>query len=243
MASDRATLKAQPRTEFGSRESRRLRREGLVPGVIYSAGDDARPFQAPDRAIRNVLVHGGALIDVEIEGSGTVPVVIKEQQRHPVRGHLIHLDLQEVKLDVEIQADVTIELVGTEDAPGVKEGGVLEHVTHEITISTLPTNIPESIPADVSGMEIGDTLQLGMLTAPEGVEFVLGEDQSPDEVTIATLSPPRVEEAEPELEEEAELVGEEGEAAEGEAEEAAEGAEGAGDAADGESGGDSDSEE
>lgn len=245
MASDRATLKAQPRTEFGSRTSRRLRREGLVPGVVYGSGDEARPFQAGEREIRNVLVHGGALIDVDIEGSGSVPVVIKEQQRHPVRGHLIHLDLQEVKLDVEIQADVAIELVGSEEAPGVKEGGVLEHVTHEITVSTLPTNIPESIPADVSGMEIGDTLQLSMLIAPEGVEFVLGEDQSADEVTIATLSPPRVEEVEPDLEEETELIGEDGEpveAPEGE-EPAAEGGEDSGDAGGDDSGDSGDSEE
>ena len=134
-----------------------------------------------------------------------------------MRDDLVHLDLHEVKLDEKIEADVTIELIGTEDAPGVKEGGVLEHVTHEITISALPTAIPESIPADVSGMVIGDTLQLSALIAPEGVEFALGEDQSADEITIATLSPPRVEEEpEPELEEEAELVGEEGEEAEGE---------------------------
>ena len=144
-------------------------------------------------------------------------MVIKEQQRDPVRGDLVHLDLHEVKLDEEIEADVAIELIGAEDAPGVKEGGVLEHVTHEITISALPTAIPESIPADVSGMVIGDTLQLSALIAPEGVEFALGEDQNADEITIATLSPPRVEEEpEPELEEEAELVGEEGEEAEGE---------------------------
>ena len=89
---------------------------------------------------------------------------------------------------------------------------MLEHVTHQITISALPTEIPESIPADVSGMEIGDTLQLSAMPAPEGVEFVLGEDQDPEEVTIATLSPPRVEEEpEPELEEETELIGEDGE--------------------------------
>ena len=119
---------------------------------MYGAVSEARPFQVGERDVRNVLVHGGALIDVEIEGTTAVPVVIKEQQRHPVRGHLIHLDLQEVKLDVEIQADVAIELIGAEDAPGVTEGGVLEHVTHEITISALPTAIPESIPADVSGM-------------------------------------------------------------------------------------------
>ncbi len=217
MASDRATLKAQPRTDFGSRTSRRLRREGFVPGVVYGGGDDARAFQAQARAIRDVLVHGGALIDVEIEGSGTVPVVIKEEQRDPVRGDLVHLDLQEVKLDVKIEADVAIELLGAEDSPGVKEGGVLEHVTHEVTISALPTEIPESIAADVSGMEINDTLQLESLIAPEGVEFVLAEGQSMDEITIANLSPPRVEEEpEPELEEETELVGEEGEEAEGE---------------------------
>jgi large subunit ribosomal protein L25 len=241
--SDRATLKAQPRTEFGSRESRRLRREGLVPGVVYGDGEDARPFQANEREIRNVLVHGGALIDVDIEGSGSVPVVIKEQQRHPVRGNLIHLDLQEVKLDVKIQADVTIELVGTEDSPGIKEGGVLDHVTHEITIEALPTAIPESIPADVSGMVIGDTLQLSSLIAPEGVEFSLGEDQSADEITIATLSPPRVEEVEPDLEEETELVGEEGEAAEGEEGEGSEGGDDAGDAGGDSSGDSGDSEE
>jgi large subunit ribosomal protein L25 len=241
MASDRATLKAQPRTEFGSRVTRRLRREGMVPGVVYGGGDEARAFQAGERDIRNVLIHGGALIDVDIEGAGTVPVVIKEQQRHPVRGHLLHLDLQEVKLDVKIEADVSIELIGTEDSPGVKEGGVLEHVTHEITISALPTAIPESIPADVSGMVIGDTLQLSSLIAPEGVEFALGEDQSADEITIATLSPPRVEEAEPELEEETAVVGEEGEAAEGEE---SEGGEDAGDSGGDDSSGDSgDSEE
>jgi large subunit ribosomal protein L25 len=211
-SNDRVTLKAQSRTEFGSRESRRLRRAGFVPGVVYSGGSDARPFQVTERDARNVLVHGGALIDVEIEGTGTVPAVIKEQQRDPVRGDLVHLDLQEVKLDVAIQAEVAIELLGADDSPGVKEGGVLEHVTHQVTIEALPTAIPESIPVDVSGMVIGDTLQLDSVVAPEGVEFALGEDQSAEEITIATLNPPRVEEEpEPELEEETELVGEEGE--------------------------------
>jgi len=144
-------------------------------------------------------------------------VVVKEEQRDPVRGGLLHLDLLEVKLDEAIQAEVTIELLGTEEAPGVKEGGVLEHVTHQITIEALPTAIPDSIPADVSGMSIGDTLQLSAVVPPEGVAFALGEGVDADEVTIATLSPPRVEEEpEPEVEEEAELVGEEGEVPEGE---------------------------
>jgi large subunit ribosomal protein L25 len=222
MASDRATLNVEERNEFGSRTSRRLRRSGLVPGIVYGGGSDPRPFQVPERDARAVLLHGGALIDVRFDGSDSTPVVVKEQQRDPVRGQLIHLDLLEVKLDQAIQAEVSIELLGTEEAPGVKEGGVLEHVTHQITIEALPTAIPESIPADVSGMTIGDTLQLSAISAPEGVEFALGEGVDADEVTIATLSPPRVEEEpEPEVEEEAELIGEEGEVPEGE--EAAEG--------------------
>jgi large subunit ribosomal protein L25 len=210
MASTRETLKAAPRTEFGSRTSRRLRREGLVPGVVYSGGDEARAFQVAERDVRNVLGEGAALFDLEIEGVASVPVVVKEQQLHPVRGSLQHIDLQEVRLDEAIQAEVAIELEGADSAPGVKGGGVLEHVTREVTVEALPTEIPDRIVADVSTMEINDTLQLSALVVPEGVTLVADE---PDEVTIATLSPPRVEEvAEPTVEEEAELVGEEGEA-------------------------------
>jgi large subunit ribosomal protein L25 len=217
MASDRATLTVTERTEFGSRTSRRLRRSGFVPGVVYGGGSDPRHFQVDERQARNVLTHGGTLLDVQFDGGNATPVVVKEQQRDPVRGRLLHLDLLEVRLDTEIQAEVAIELVGGEEAPGVKEGGVLEHVTHQVTIEALPTAIPESIPVDVSGMSIGDTLQLSAVLPPEGVEFVLGEGVDPDEVTIATLSPPRIEEEpEPEVEEEAELVGAEGEVPEGE---------------------------
>lgn len=211
MAKGRETLKAAPRSDFGSRTSRRLRREGLVPGVVYSGGAESRAFQAPEREIRNVLAEGAALFDLEIEGGKSVPVVVKEQQHHPVRGSLQHIDLQEVRLDEAIQADVVIELEGADSAPGVKGGGVLEHVTREVTVEALPTEIPDRIVADVSAMEINDTLQLSALVVPEGVTLVADD---PEEVTIATLSPPRVEEEpEPAVEEEAELVGEEGEAA------------------------------
>ena len=210
MAAGRSTLKVAPRAEFGSRTSRRLRREGLVPGVVYSGGAEATAFQVSERDVRLVIAEGAALFDLQIEGSKEVPVVIKEQQRHPTRGTLQHIDLQEVKLDEAIQAEVTIELEGAEDAPGVKASGVLEHVTREITVEALPTAIPDRIVVDVSAMEINDTLQLSAVTAPSGVTFVAEE---PEEITIVTLSPPRVEEVQPELEEETEVVGEEGEAA------------------------------
>jgi large subunit ribosomal protein L25 len=221
MASKRSTLKAAPRADFGSRNSRRMRRDGLVPGVVYSGGSEAQPFQVAERDVRGVLSEGSALFDLEIEGSKAVPVVIKDEQHHPVRGSIQHLDLMQVKLDEAIQAEVVIELEGVETAPGVKGGGVLEHVTREITIEALPTEIPDNIVVDVSAMEINDTLQLSVVTAPEGVTFVADD---PEEVTIVTLSPPRVEEVAPEVEEETELVGEgEGEEAEGEGGDSGEG--------------------
>jgi large subunit ribosomal protein L25 len=199
-----------------------MRREGLVPGVVYSGGSEATAFQVSERDVRGVIAEGAALFDLSIDGGKARPVVVKEQQLHPVRGTLRHIDLQEVKLDEAIQADVTIELEGVDDAPGVKASGVLEHVTREITVEALPTEIPDKIVVDVSAMEINDTLQLSSVEAPKGVTFVVEEDE---EITIATLAPPRVEEAAPEVEQETELVGETG-----------------GDAAEGDSGGDSEGE-
>ncbi len=212
MASARSTLKVAPRAEFGSRSSRRLRGEGLVPGVVYSGGSEATPFQVSEREVRSIIAEGAALFEIEIDGGKALPVVIKEQQLHPVRGSLQHIELQAVKLDEAIQAEVTIELEGADTAPGVKGGGVLEHVTREITVEALPTEIQDSIVADVSAMEINDTFTLAAIEAPDGVTFVA---EDPEEVTIVNISPPRVEEEpEPEVEEETELVGE-GEAAEG----------------------------
>jgi large subunit ribosomal protein L25 len=208
MAEKRETLKAAPRTAFGSRTSRRMRRDGLVPGVVYSGGEEARPFQVGERDARHILGGGQALFDLEIEGTKAVPVVVKEQQRHPVRGDIQHLDLQQVRLDEKIQADVAIELEGAEEAPGSKEGGVLEHITREITVEALPTDIPEMITVDVSAMDINDTITLDTVNVPQGVEFVADDLE---EITVATLTPPRLEAELEAIEEEAALVGEEAE--------------------------------
>jgi len=234
MAQARTTLKVSPRDTFGSRATRRLRKDGLVPGVVYGQGGEARPFQVPERELRHVLQEGQTLLDLEVDGSAAVPVVIKEQQHHPVRGEVTHFDCLEVRLDEEIQSEVPIELEGTDNAPGVREGGVLEHVTREVTVEALPAEIPERIVVDVSEMEINDTINLASVSVPSGVKLMAEELE---EITIATLSPPRVEEEpEPEVEEEAELVGEGEEAPEGE--EAAEGEGEQAEAAEGEGGGD-----
>jgi large subunit ribosomal protein L25 len=207
MADARTTLNVAPRTAFGSRTARRMRREGLVPGVVYSGGSEATAFQVSERDVRGVIAEGAALFDLSVDGGKARPVVIKEQQLHPVKGTLRHIDFQEVNLKESIQAEVLIELTGVDDAPGVKASGVLEHVTREITVEALPTDIPDKIVVDVSAMEINDTLQLSSIEAPKGVTFVVEEDE---EVTIATLAPPRVEEAAPVIETETELVGESG---------------------------------
>ena len=206
MATSRPSFKVSERTGFGSRTARRLRRDGLVPGVVYTGGEEARPFQADAHDLSLFINEGHALFDLDIDGEGKVPVVVKEEQRHPVRGDLMHLDCQQVDLAQEIQADIAIELTGVEDAPGVKEGGILEHITRDITIEALPEAIPdEGLTVDVSAMIIGDTIQLSSVEAPEGVKFVT---DTPEEITIATLNPPKVVEEEPEVEEETEVVGE-----------------------------------
>jgi large subunit ribosomal protein L25 len=225
-------LSVELREPEGSRAARRLRRTGKVPGVVYGGGEDPVPFSVDGRVLRQALAHAGAVLELSIDGAGGAPVVLKELTRHPVTGATVHLDLLRVRLDEAINASVVVELVGADDAPGVKEGGVLEQVTREVTIEALPNDIPDSIEYDVSEAVIGDTVMLDALRPPSGVTIV-----DDPETVLMTLTPPRLQvEEEPEIEEETELVGE-GETGE-EAEAAAEGGEqeGGGDS-EGESGG------
>jgi large subunit ribosomal protein L25 len=209
----RPTLSAEERPERGTRATKRLRRAGLVPGVVYGGGDgDSMSFKVDSRVLRQVLVDGSALIDLEVGGKKR-PVIVKDQQLHPVRDEVIHIDLLEVRLDEKIQTTVGVQIEGAEEAPGVKEGGVLEHVTHQLNIEALPTALPDSIIVDVSGMQIAATMHLSELTAPEGVEFL----DDPEETIIATVVVPTEVEEPEEIEEETELVGEEAEAAAAEA--------------------------
>src|SRR5918992_4522197 len=210
----RPTLEVDARPERGTRATRRLRRDGFVPGVVYggTGQEDAVSFKVNARVLRQVLVDGSALIDLQVDGK-KLPVIVKDRQLDPVRDELIHIDLLEVRLDEKIQTQVGVHLENTEEAPGVKEGGVLEHVTHQLNIEALPTAIPEAIVVDVSGMEIAATMHLSEITAPEGVEFL----DDPEETIIATVVVPTEVEEPEEIEEETELVGEEAEAAEAEA--------------------------
>jgi large subunit ribosomal protein L25 len=190
-----------------------------VPGVVYGGGDEPVAFAIDARLLRQALAHAGAVIELSFEGSGGGPVVLKELVRHPVTGETVHLDLLRVRLDQAIHATVVIDLTGAEESPGVKEGGVLEQVTREVTIEALPNDIPDSIPYDVSATVIGDTITVAAVTMPAGVTLV-----DDPETVLMTLTPPRLQiEEEPEIEEETELVGEGEAGGEEEGEEAAEG--------------------
>ena len=145
MASQTTKLSISPREPEGSRATRRLRRSGRVPGILY--GGDAEPltFSADARELRHALAASGAVLEVSDGGSAT-PAILKSAQYHPVRGETMHVDLLRVNLNVAIHAVVPLELTGGDDAPGVKEGGVLEQITRELNIEALPNAIPESIP-------------------------------------------------------------------------------------------------
>jgi large subunit ribosomal protein L25 len=219
-AAQRTLLTLGPREERGSRASRRLRREGLVPGVIYGIEAGSISFKVDARSLRQVLAEGHALFDVEIDGGGREPVIVKDQHRDPVRGRVLHIDLLKVRLDEKIQSTVALEIEGAEDAPGVREGGVLEHVTRELNVSALPTDIPDRIVADVSGLGIAETMLLSAVTPPPGVELL----DDVEETVVATITAPTEIEEPEELEEEVAEVGAEAEPGE-EAEAAPEGGE------------------
>jgi large subunit ribosomal protein L25 len=207
MPDGRPTLEAEARPEKGSRHARRLRRAGYVPGIVYGGGGDCVPFKVGTRELRAAMVAGSAVIDLKVAGASSRPVIVKDQQLHPVRSEVMHVDLLEVNLLEKIHTTVRVELRGAEDAPGVTEGGIISQETNELNIEALPTDIPEVIPVDVSHMESAATMHLSEVSAPDGVTFL----DDPDETIIATVTIPAEEPEEPEIETETELVGEDGE--------------------------------
>jgi large subunit ribosomal protein L25 len=228
MASDTTTrLDAQPREIEGSRENRRLRRQGRVPAVLYGGEGEPLHFSVDARELRHALLGSGAVIELAMEGQ-TATAVVKDQQRHPVRGEAMHVDFVRVRMDVAIQTPVTLELVGADDAPGTAEGGVLEQQLRELNVEALPGDVPEVIEHDASKLEAGATLTVADLTAPTGVTIL-----DDPEAVVASITLPRLEvEPEDAVETETEVVGQgDGDAAEGAAD---------GDADAGSTGGDAD---
>jgi large subunit ribosomal protein L25 len=204
VAGERVKLMVQNRSVLGSAESRRLRRQGLIPGVLYGR---ERPvaISIPERSLRAALTTRGglnAVLDVVVDEGEVHSSVLKEYQQHPVKGQITHVDLQEVRLDQPIHATVPLQLHG--EPAGALEGGVLTQVTNELNVEALPMEVPEHLEADVSALQIGESLRLSALEPPAGVTLL----DDLEETVLATVTAP-IREEEPEEE------AVEGEAAEG----------------------------
>jgi large subunit ribosomal protein L25 len=181
-------LEVRERAELGSRPSRRLRAQGLIPGVLYGKGH-SRAIVVPERDLRTAMTGPSglhAILDVVVGGQTTVhPSILAEYEQDPIRGTISHIDLREIRLDQTIHATVVVHLVG--ESVGVKSGGVLSLIARELQVEALPANVPEHLDVDIAALEVGDVLRLADIPAVEDVTFL----DDPHETVIATVSMPR----------------------------------------------------
>jgi large subunit ribosomal protein L25 len=183
------TLKAVKRDDTGKGPARRSRASGRVPAIVYGRGMDPVAIEVDRREFVTAL-HTDAglnvLLNIEVDGSSTTAIT-RELQRDPVKGTLLHADFVQIDLKEAIEVEVPVHLVG--ESPGAKEGGVLDNPLFTLSVRCLPTNVPESIDADISGLEIGDSLRVSELRVSEDFEIL----NNPESV-VAHVSAPITEE-------------------------------------------------
>jgi large subunit ribosomal protein L25 len=192
MAGERVKIVVRERESRGSADSRRLRKQGLIPGVLYGRGEPLA-FTVAERELRSALTGEAglhAILDVTVDGKDASHAsVVKDYQQHVVRGNVTHIDLHEVRLDQPIQSVVAVHLVG--EAAGSREGGVLSQALNEVNIEALPLEVPSQIELDISGLHVGDSIRVADLQAPSGVTIL-----DDPETTIASVTLPMREELE-----------------------------------------------
>ena len=187
--SDSALLEAKPRTDAGKGVSRRLRREGSIPAVVYGSDIDSVKCSV-DRKTFQSMIHSfgrNAIVSLKIQGnSNEYETIVKDIQRHPVNWDVLHIDFHRISMTERIIVEVAVHSVGT--AIGVRnDGGILEQMLHEVEIECLPTNIPSELTFDVTDLQIGDTVHVSDLATPEGTTIVTEGDRS-----VFALAPPTV---------------------------------------------------
>jgi large subunit ribosomal protein L25 len=217
-----ATLQAEPRSETGKGPAHRLRATGRVPAVLYGAGVDPTPIHVSALDLLHVfhaMGQASVLVDLKLDGQEYLTIA-REIQRDLIHNRFIHVDFMAVRRDEKITVSIELHEVG--DSVGVHAGGVIEHHLREVEVECLPANVPPRIEFDITKMQIGDSMRVGDLVAPEGVEFLT----DPDTMVLAVVEP-AVMDTELDLAVAGEEAPEEAveEAAEGEGEEAAEGEE------------------
>ncbi|MEO1935666.1 MAG: 50S ribosomal protein L25 [Myxococcales bacterium] len=205
------SIAVESRSGTGKSYNRKLRAQGKVPGVVYGSGKEPVSVSFDPKVLEGKLSesHAGINTLFDLEGDSSVAnrvVMVKELQREPVRGAVLHADFYEIDLTERLHVSVPVHLSGT--APGLIEGGVIEHALRELELACLPNAIPDEVIADVSGLELGQSLHVADIQLPGGVELVSNSELS----VVSVLLPKIIEEEVVEPEE-----GEEGVAGEGEA--------------------------
>lgn len=194
--SERVTLVMEPREETGKGANGRLRRAGFVPCVLYGPGMEKNVQGSLKlRDVQRVIAGRweSLRLNLQLPGGGEEMCIIRELQRDPLTDRPLHLDFLRLVKDRKITVNIPVEAQGRDEAPGVKDGGVLE-VMRELEVETLPMSIPDVIMVDVSGLGVGDAVHVRDLTLPEGVEALA----DPDEIVAVVASSRGVEESAPE---------------------------------------------
>ncbi len=173
--SDQIVLHAKAREEQGKGASRRLRKEGLVPTIIYGAGKEPKMISLNhNKLLRHEMDESffSSILKVEIDGGDEENVIIRDYQRDPVKPFILHVDLLRIKMSEKMQTSTPLHFIGDEDAVGIKEGGILQRLITEIEIICMPGDLPEAIEVDVAALDIGDSIHLSQIIMPKGVELV-----------------------------------------------------------------------
>lgn len=184
---ERQLLTATPREKSGKGVARQLRAKGAIPAVLYGQGQSATLLQVNLRDFTKVVSTGAGinvLFDLEVQGQGKIPVIVKDYQAEVIDRKFTHVDFFKIDLTKKVSVEVPIHLVGK--AAGVKEGGILEHITRTLKVNCLPTAIPQFLEADVSNLNIGDSLHFHDMKLPQGVEVAPGGG---DETIAAVVAP------------------------------------------------------
>jgi len=201
-------LQAELREGGGKGAARRLRREGMIPAVLYGAGKDAVSLKLNANAVGKQLANEAFyshILDVKVDGEGT-QAVLKALQRDPATDLVVHMDLLRVSSSQEITMHVPLHFVGEDTCPGIKAGGVANHLLVDLEISCLPKDLPEYIEVDMLHMDIGDSIHLSELKMPEGVTLLaLAQDPDHDQPVVSLQHSQKFEEEEAALEEGEEL--------------------------------------
>ncbi len=207
--SDQIVLHAKKREEQGKGASRRLRKEGQVPTIIYGAGKEPKMISLDHNKLLRFEMDESffsSILKVEIEGSDEENVIIRDYQRDPVKPFILHVDLLRIKMSEKMQTSTPLHFVGDEEAVGIKAGGLLQRLITEVEIACMPADLPEAIEVDVSALDIGDSIHLSQITMPEGVELVAmiqmeeadEENKADMDLGVVSIQAPRAEEVESE---------------------------------------------